>query len=199
MTSLDIPEEQVLWRDEDAGAGDYLWSMYSPVQRLTDQNACVWRYSDVAHPQFAERVDDAYLVEATCVARDSVAVVQADENWTAAEWISEADLQLLRDEKANGPGRDRRLLEPTRDSGGFRLLSLVKLMAMVLDPLPLPKAVMTAVTTGTSCSHKPHFFPKDWPFLGPSTTNELLRSVRASGWDLLVYFVPSATRSGFSD
>ena len=275
MTSLDIPEKQVLWRDEEAGAGDYLWLMYLLVHRLTDQkwvainadweivtvdlsattvlplqraadfparvrerdvfafdaevenfesnlaaariessqlydllsdpssgiksSAGVWRYSDVAHPQFADRVDDAYLVEATCVVRDSVALVQAGENWTSAERVSEADLQLWRDEKANGPGRDRRLLEPTRDSGGSRFISLVALMATLVEPLLRPKADKAAAAADSGNADKVQFFPKDWPFRGPSTTMDLLRSVRASGCELLAYSVHWANRSGVSD
>ena len=117
--------------------------------------------------------------------RDSVALVQPGDGWSHAERVVEKDLDSWRDEKAMGPGRDKRLLAATRDAGGARFLSLMSLMSLLTQMEPRPKSA--AASTMTTAGGSTVYFPKDWPFRGPSTTLELVRSIRAAGVEILAY------------
>ena len=129
-----------------------------------------WVYADPAFDRFGEVVDSSLTMNpATMLSRDSVALVRvgADDGveWTTAERIPLADVDLWKDEKRSGPGRDPRVLPLVREGDRARFRSL---RSIVSDTTyPDPKAP-----------------DPDWPFPGPSAVKELLAAARAAGEEL---------------
>ena len=129
-----------------------------------------WVYSDAGFEKFGEVVESRLaMTPRTIVVRDHVALINVaidgGPSWTPAERIQLSDLDLWRDEKLSGPGRDPRVLPLERDANKARYRNLRRLLEDT-----------------TYCDPKNP--EKDWPFNGPSAFKELTLAVRAAGEEL---------------
>ena len=128
-----------------------------------------WRFADTAHEQFGEDAPVDITRNATrMVIKGTAGLAEVDDQgvryWTFVERVVNQDLEEWREEKANGKGRDPRILPIQRDIRRARFAKLkdaIAEMTFVEDPPPA-----------------------DWPFAGPSAILEVLTAARAANEEL---------------
>ena len=135
-----------------------------------------WLVADPGRPKYGTEVAGGTTADAErFIERASVGIANvgpADQaEWVAVENVSPADEAAWKSEKHSGPGRDHRLLKPTRV--GRRRVPLAD--------------------TLQALSEKPD---TEWPFRGPRAITEFLNGVEATGLDLPAYYGHWQTQSG---
>jgi hypothetical protein len=147
-----------------------------------------WIYSDPGHLSWGTIVPAALLCAAgQVVQRGSIGLVQTDPadmaTWTSMERILPSDLEIWKDEKRNGPGRDPRVLPIHRDAQEHRHCSL----RLAMQSMTIPASSAASSAASRPLGPPPASLGPDWIFRGPSAVAELLKGVRAAGEDLSGY------------
>ena len=141
-------------------------SILGAVPTVSSASSSSWYFADTAYEHFGEAAEIASRGNpGRMVTRGASALLETEaDGWTFVERVSQTDLNLWKDEKRHGPGRDPRVLAQERDSQGQRFMSF-------RDALGVMKFAKQA----------------DFPFKGPPAVMETLEGVRASGEDLSGY------------